>query len=61
MALNFVGFPIGAAIAGTLAAVSLELAIGAAVLASVVGVVFAIFLVPRNEPDEVPAAEVSRP
>jgi MFS family permease len=61
MALNFVGFPIGAAIAGTLAAVSLELAIGAAVVASAVGVVFAIFLVPRNEPEEVPTAEVSRP
>jgi MFS family permease len=61
MALNFVGFPIGAAIAGTLAAVSLELAIAAAVVASVFGVVFAIFLVPRNEPVELPAAEVSRP
>lgn len=61
MALNFIGFPIGAAIAGTLAAVSLELAIGAAVVAAVLGVVFAIFLVPRNEPDEVPVAEVSRP
>ena len=61
MALNFIGFPIGAAIAGTLAAVSLELAIGAAVVAAVLGVVFAIFLVPRNEPDEVPMAEVSRP
>ena len=61
MALNFIGFPIGAAIAGTLAAVSLELAIGAAVVAAVLGVVFAIFLVPRNEPDELPVAEVSRP
>lgn len=61
MALNFVGFPIGAAIAGTLAAVSLELAIGAAVVATVIGGVFAIFLVPRNEPVEVPTAEVSRP
>ena len=61
MALNFVGFPIGAALAGTLAAVSLELAISAAVVATVVGVVFAIFLVPRNEPAEVAAPEVSRP
>jgi MFS family permease len=61
MALNFIGFPIGAALAGTLAAISLELAIGAAVVATVVGGVFAIFLVPRNEPAEVPTAEVSRP
>jgi hypothetical protein len=61
MALNFVGFPIGAALAGTLAAVSLELAIGAAVVATVLAVVFAIFLVPRNESVEVPVAEVSRP
>jgi MFS family permease len=61
MALNFVGFPIGAALAGTLATFSLELAIGAAVVASVVGVVFAILLVPRGEPMEVPSAEVSRP
>jgi MFS family permease len=60
MALNFVGFPIGAALAGTLATISLELAIGAAVVASVVGVVFAILLVPRGEPADVPAAEVSR-
>jgi len=61
MALNFIGFPIGAALAGTLAAVSLELAIGAAVIATGIGVVFAIFLVPRNEPAEVVAPEVSRP
>jgi hypothetical protein len=61
MALNFIGFPIGAALAGTLAAVSLELAIGAAVVATVIGVVFAILLVPRNEAAEVSTAEVSRP
>lgn len=61
MALNFVGFPIGAALAGTLASVSLELAIGAAVIASVLGVLFAILFVPRGEPADVPAGEVSRP
>ena len=61
MALNFIGFPIGAALAGSLAAVSLDLAIAAAVVACVVAVVFAILFVPRNEPEEVPAPQVSRP
>ena len=61
MALNFVGFPIGAALAGTLADISLELAILAAVGASVVAVVFAVLFVPREEAVALPSVEVSQP
>jgi predicted MFS family arabinose efflux permease len=63
MALNFVGYPIGAALAGTLADISLEMAILAAVAACVVGTVFAVLLVPRGEPAQAAdAAEtVSQP
>jgi predicted MFS family arabinose efflux permease len=50
MALNFVGYPIGAALAGALADSSLELAIMAAVLASAVGTICAFVLVPRRDP-----------
>jgi MFS family permease len=50
MALNFVGYPIGAALAGGLADMSLELAVVAAMLATGLGAVFAIVLVPRSEP-----------
>jgi MFS family permease len=59
MALNFVGYPIGAALAGTLADSSLELAILAAVVASAVGTICAFVLVPRRDPAD--AAAVSRP
>jgi MFS family permease len=52
MAFNFMGFPIGAAIAGWVAARSIESAVligvGAAVLASV----FAAVLIPRRDPAE---------
>jgi MFS family permease len=51
MAMNFIGFPIGAAIAGTLAEQSLTVAIVPAVLASILGLVFAVTLVPREDPD----------
>jgi MFS family permease len=49
MALNFLGFPIGAAIAGALADVSLPLAIVPGVAAAVAGVIFAARLVPRED------------
>ena len=54
MAANFLGYPIGAAIGGTLAAQSLP---GAAVLGVVlilVGVVLGAVMVPRRDPDERP-------
>lgn len=57
MALNFVGYPIGAALAGTLADVSLETAILVAVAACVLASVFALFLIPRH----VQAEAVSQP
>lgn len=51
MAMNFVGFPIGAAVGGALADRSLVLAIVPAVIASVVGVAFAATMVPRTDPE----------
>jgi len=57
MAMNFVGFPIGAAIAGALAEQSVTTAIVPAIVASVLGLVFAATLVPRTDPaDVVPRA-----
>ena len=50
MAMNFVGFPIGAAIAGALAEQSLTTAIVPAIAACVLGLVFAATLVPRTDP-----------
>ena len=49
MALNFVGFPIGAAIAGVLADISLPLAILPGIAAAVAGLVLAARLVPRED------------
>jgi MFS family permease len=49
MAMNFVGFPIGAAIAGALAGQSLGVAIVPAILACCAGVAFAALLVPRGD------------
>jgi MFS family permease len=49
MALNFLGFPVGAAIAGALADISLPAAIVPGVIAGVLGVVFAVALVPRED------------
>jgi MFS family permease len=50
MAMNFIGFPIGAALGGALADRSLALAIVPAILASVGGFVFAATMVPRKDP-----------
>ncbi len=49
MGMNFVGFPIGAAVAGTIAAGSLGLAIAPAIIASGAGLVFAATMVPRDD------------
>ena len=49
MAMNFVGFPIGAAIAGVLAATSLTWAIVPGIFACLAAVAFAAFLVPRQD------------
>jgi hypothetical protein len=52
MALNFLGFPIGAAVAGVLAEGSLGLPIAAAVVACLAGSAFAATLVPRSDDSE---------
>jgi MFS family permease len=49
MAVNFLGYPVGAAIAGALADVSLELAILMGVGASALASVFAAVMVPRTD------------
>ena len=67
MAMNFIGFPIGAAIGGALADQSIGLAIVPAIIASVAGVGLAALLVPRDDPNpgsastlaSVPAADES--
>lgn len=49
MAMNFVGFPIGAAVGGALADRSIGLAVVPAIVASLVAVAFAALLVPRTD------------
>lgn len=49
MALNFVGFPLGSAIAGALVPVSIELVLLLAVACEVVGAVFALIGIPRED------------
>ena len=49
MAMNFLGFPVGAAIGGALADRSIGLAIVPAIVASAVAVAFAVTLVPRTD------------
>jgi MFS family permease len=58
MALNFSGFPVGAALAGVLSERSMDLAILAAVIAAAVGTIFAAVLVPRHAAPE-PAPQVA--
>ena len=50
MAMNFIGFPIGALIAGALAEQSLATAIVPAVVFCLLGVVFAATMIPREDP-----------
>jgi MFS family permease len=52
MAMNFIGFPIGAALGGALADQSLGLALVPAIVASLAGVAFAAALVPRTDPTD---------
>jgi MFS family permease len=61
MGMNYVGFPIGAAIAGILAASSLGAALVPAVLAAIAAVVFAVLLIPREDDQPGAAARVSSP
>ena len=49
MAMNFIGFPIGAAVGGVIADQSLALAIVPAVVVSFIAVVFAATMVPRTD------------
>lgn len=48
MAFNFMGFPIGAALAGVLAARSIELAVAVGVGAALLAATFAALLIPRH-------------
>ena len=60
MAVNFMGFPVGAALAGVLADWSLDAAIGAAVAACVAATLFAAFLVPRHLREDDPGQRPGR-
>ncbi len=51
MAMNFLGFPIGAAIGGALADRSLGLAILPGIVASLAAIAFAVAMVPRTDPN----------
>lgn len=50
MALNFAGFPIGAALGGLVAEVSIEAAIVIGIVACLVAAVFAATMIPKREP-----------
>ena len=50
MAANFVGYPVGSAIAGLLATTSLASAVGLGVAACLVATVFATVLIPGRVP-----------
>jgi predicted MFS family arabinose efflux permease len=56
MAFNFVGYPVGAAIAGALAAGSIPTAILMGVVASFLGAVFAATMIPVHAPSSTAAA-----
>jgi MFS family permease len=55
MGINFLGFPVGAAAAGAIAAVSLPAAVLLGVAACLIGSALAWALVPRRDPGETPA------
>ena len=52
MAANYTGVPVGAALAGGLAAASLDLAIAVATAACIAAALFAAFFVPKREPGD---------
>jgi MFS family permease len=58
MAMNFIGFPIGAAIGGALADRSIGLAIVPAIVACIAGVGFAATRVPRTDPNPGSSASI---
>ncbi len=60
MAANFMGFPIGAAIGGTLAAMSLPLTVIAGIVMIVLGATFGALLVPRADPGVSPDGRTGR-
>ena len=49
MALNFAGFPLGSALGGGIVPLSIELAIGIAVVASMCGAAVSFLLLPRED------------
>jgi len=59
MAMNFIGFPIGALLAGALAEQSLAAAIVPAVLFCLLAVVFAATMIPREDPAEAGTSSAS--
>lgn len=61
MAFNFVGFPVGAALAGTLATASLEAAVILGVVAALVGAGFAAWMIPQHDERATATAVVSAP
>ena len=60
MAANFMGFPIGAAIGGTLAAISLSSAVVAGVAMLVIGAILGALMIPRRDPGLSPAERTGR-
>jgi hypothetical protein len=56
MSINFAGFPIGASVAGTIAAVSIDAAVVMGIVASFVGAGLAFLLVPARDDRAVGAA-----
>ncbi|MFL5641292.1 MAG: MFS transporter, partial [Chloroflexota bacterium] len=61
MAFNFTGVPVGSALAGVLADVSLPLTIGIGSLACLAAAAFAATMVPRAEPDAASHARAAPP
>ena len=51
MSLNFIGFPVGSAIGGALAPVSLELAFLGAIVLDVIAAVLSFVLIPKEHTD----------
>jgi predicted MFS family arabinose efflux permease len=60
MAVNAIGYPVGAAVAGVVAESSLATAIGLAAVSCLAAALLALRLVPRHDPDEVSAEPPTR-
>jgi MFS family permease len=61
MSLNFVGYPIGAAIGGVLVATSTGAALGVAVFFTLLAGILAALLLPRSSPAKPATAPVAEP